>query len=151
LGTCIHIESVHGIGATILKNLDFKDNFISLYNHSIVEILIHSSGLILICTIDGHISNHSIVIATLNSISFSCNAFAFSIRNVSSIVVVSQAFDSKSSTPNVGLSPEKCIAGLGFFLSIFSSTFFFISSFINERDISCGCETSSSSSLLPQL
>ncbi|MEI8253853.1 MAG: hypothetical protein WCG25_09210 [bacterium] len=138
LGTCIHMESVHGIGATIVKNLTFKDNLISLYNHSILEIFIHSSSFILICTIDGHISNHSIVIGTLNSISFSCSAFAFSIRNVSSIVVASQAFDSMRSTQNVGLSPEKCIIGLGFFFSIFSSTFFFISSFINERDISCG-------------
>ncbi|MEI8252878.1 MAG: hypothetical protein WCG25_03930 [bacterium] len=110
----------------------------SLYNDSIVDIFIHSSNFILICTIEGHISNHSIIIGTLNSINFSCNALAFSIRNVSSIVVVSQAFDSIKSIPNVGLSPEKCIAGLGFFLSIFSSTFFFISSLINERDISCG-------------
>jgi len=138
LGTCIHTESVHGIGATILKNLDFKDSLISLYNHSIVEILIHSSGLILICTIDGHISNHSIVIGTLNSINFSCNAFAFSIKKASSIVVVSPEFDSIRSTAKVGLSPEKCIFGLGFFFSIFSSTFFFISSLIKERDISCG-------------
>jgi|GEM_PF-5172940 len=136
LGTCIPTESVPGIGATILKNLDFRDNLISLYNHSIVDILIHSSGFILIWTIEGHMSNHSMVMGTLNSISFSCKAFAFSIRKVSSIVVVSQAFDSISSTPKVGLSPEKWSVGLGFFFSIFSSTFFLISSLIKERDIS---------------
>jgi len=47
-GSWIQILSVPGIGATILSDFDFNESAISLASHSIVEILIHSSGLILI-------------------------------------------------------------------------------------------------------
>gem|GEM_PF-2054314 len=99
LGNWIPTQSVPGIGATILSDLDFNDNAISLVNHSIVEILIHESGLILICTMDGPISNPSMVIGTLNSNNLSCRALAFSIRNVSSIVTASPGFCSRSERP----------------------------------------------------
>jgi len=87
-GNWIPTQSVPGIGATIRTDFDLSDNEISLDNPSIVESLIPSSGLILICTMEGPISNHSIMIGTLNSINLFCSAFAFSIRNVSSIVMV---------------------------------------------------------------
>ena len=87
-GNWIPTQSVPGIGATIRTDLDLSDNEISLDNHSIVESLIPSSGLILICTIEGPISNPSIIMGTLNSINLFCKALAFSIRNVSSIVTV---------------------------------------------------------------
>ena len=85
-GNWIPTQSVPGIGATILNDLDFKESAISFVRLSIVDILIPSSGLILICTMEGPISNHSIMIGTLNSINLFCNALAFSIRNVSSMV-----------------------------------------------------------------
>lgn len=88
LGNWIPTQSVPGIGATILTDFDFNDNEISLERLSIVDNLIPSSGFILICTMEGPISNHSIMIGTLNSINLFCNAFAFSIKNVSSIVIV---------------------------------------------------------------
>ena len=87
-GSWIPTQSVPGIGATIRTDLDLSDNEISLDRLSIVDNLIPSSGLILIWTIEGPISNHSIMIGTLNSISLFCNAFAFSIKNASSIVTV---------------------------------------------------------------
>lgn len=87
-GSWIPTQSVPGIGATIRTDLDLSDNEISFDNHSIVASLIPSSGFILICTMEGPISNHSIMIGTLNSINLFCNAFAFSIKNVSSMVTV---------------------------------------------------------------
>ena len=47
-GNWIQILSVPGIGATILSDFDLSERAISFANHSIVDILIHSSGLILI-------------------------------------------------------------------------------------------------------
>ncbi len=85
-GIWIPTASVPGIGAIILIDFTLSDDAISFFNPAIVDILIHASGLILICTIDGHISNPSILIGTLNSISLSWSAFAFSIKNLSSIV-----------------------------------------------------------------
>ena len=87
-GNWIPTQSVPGMGATILTDFDLSDNEISLDNPSIIDNLIPSSGLILICTMEGPISNHSIMIGTLNSINLFCSAFAFSIKNVSSIVTV---------------------------------------------------------------
>ena len=86
LGNWIPTQSVPGIGATILTDFDLSDKEISLERLSMVDNFIPSSGLILICTMEGPISNHSIMIGTLNSISLFCNALAFSIRKVSSIV-----------------------------------------------------------------
>ena len=94
-GNWIPTQSVHGIGATIRTDLDLSDKEISLDNHSIIDNLIPSSGLILICTMEGPISNHSIMIGTSNSINLFCNALAFSMRNVSSIVTVCSALVSK--------------------------------------------------------
>jgi hypothetical protein len=135
LGNCIHTESVPGIGAIILRDLDFNDNLISFVSASIFDIVIPASGFILICTIDGHKSNHSILIATLNSISLSCSDFAFSMRNFSSIVADPPALDFNKEISNVGLSHEKLIVGLGLFSSNFSSTFCFIIFLIKELDI----------------
>lgn len=87
-GNWIPTQSVPGIGAMILTDLDLRESEISLVNHSIIASLIPSSGLILICTMEGPISNHSIMIGTLNSNNLFCNALAFSIKNVSSIVTV---------------------------------------------------------------
>jgi len=47
-GIWIPTQSVHGIGAIILRDFDFKDIAISFVNDSIVVILIPDSGLILI-------------------------------------------------------------------------------------------------------
>jgi len=85
-GNWIPIQSVPGIGAIILTDLDLRESEISFVKLSMVESLIPSSGFTLICTMEGPISNHSIIIGTLNSINLFCNAFAFSIRNVSSMV-----------------------------------------------------------------
>lgn len=73
-GICIPTASVHGIGAIILNDFVLSDDAISFFKPSIVDILIPASGLILIWTIDGQISNPSILIGTLNSISLACNA-----------------------------------------------------------------------------
>ena len=56
------MQSVHGIGATILTDLVRRDNFILSIKFVTAEILIHSASLILICTTDGQISNHSMEI-----------------------------------------------------------------------------------------
>jgi len=71
----------------------------------------------------------------LNSINLSCNDFAFSIKNFSSIVVTSHVLDFKIDVLNVGLSQEKFMTGLGLFSSIFSSTFCFIIVLIKESEI----------------
>lgn len=105
-GICIPTASVPGIGAIILIDFTLRDEAISFLSHSIVDILMPASGLILIWTIDGHISNHSILIGTLNSISFSWRAFAFSIRNLSSIVDDCPTPLCMMLVSNVGLSFE---------------------------------------------
>lgn len=124
-GICIHTVSVPGIGAIILSDLVLSDEDISSLSDSIEESLIPASGLILNCTIDGQISNPSICIATPNSISLLCNALAFSIKNVSSIVAVCQILVCISDISNVGLSLENDTTGLIFssFSAIFSCTF----------------------------
>jgi hypothetical protein len=48
LGICIPIQSVHGIGATILTDLVRNDNFILSIKFVTAEILIHSANFILI-------------------------------------------------------------------------------------------------------
>ena len=106
----------------MLNDLDFKASLISFCKFSIAEILIHSSGLILICTIDGQISNPSIVIGTQNSANLICKSFAFSTKNSSSILVSFPRFDSNAEYWKVGLSPEYWMTGFGFFSSIFCST-----------------------------
>ena len=90
----------------ILSDLDLRESLISFASPSIAEILIPSSGLILICTIEGPISKPSIAIGTPNSPSLVCKAFAFSTRKFSSIVCSCPSVDSKSEVPKVGLSPE---------------------------------------------
>jgi hypothetical protein len=154
-GNCIPTQSVPGIGATIRTDLDLSDNEISFDNHSIVASLIPSSGFILIWTIEGPISNHSIIIGTLNSINLFCNAFAFSIRNVSSIVIDCSALVSRIAWLNVGFSPEKFIVGLVFlsltfsFSSIFLSSLSLMSDLMSERETglqNSGFISSSSSS-----
>jgi len=129
----------------ILIDFTLRDDAISFFNHSIVEILIPASGLILICTIDGHISNPSILIGTLNSINLSCSALAFSIKNFSSIVVDSHTPLCIILVSNVGLSFEKLIFGLallGSFSCNFSSTFCLMICFSTAGEsgchISCG-------------
>ena len=147
-GICIHTASVPGIGAMILIDFTLSDEAISFLSHSIVDILIPASGLILICTIDGQISNHSILIGTLNSISLSCKAFAFSIRNFSSIVVVSPTPLCMILVSKVGLSLEKLIFGLALFGSfslIFSSTFCLMICFNTEGDMGCPIECAAAS------
>jgi hypothetical protein len=139
-GICIHTASVPGIGAMILMDFTLRDDAISFFNHSIVDIFIPASGLILICTIDGPISNHSILIGTLNSISLSWRALAFSIRNFSSIVVDSPTPLCMMLVSNVGLSLEKLMFGLallGSFSLIFSSTFFLIISLSTAGESGC--------------
>ena len=78
LGICIPTLSVPGIGATILSDFDFKESLISFAKFSIEEILIHSDGLILICTTEGPISNPSTDTGIPNSINLFCKDFAFS-------------------------------------------------------------------------
>jgi hypothetical protein len=73
-GICIQIQSVQGIGATILTDFVRRDNFILSIKFVTAEILIHSASLILICTTDGQISNHSIEIYIQNSANLFCNA-----------------------------------------------------------------------------
>lgn len=70
----------------ILSDFDLRESLISLVRPSIAEILIPSSSLTLICTIEGPISNPSIEIGAQNSANFACKALAFSTRNCSSIV-----------------------------------------------------------------
>jgi hypothetical protein len=108
---------------------------ISFVRDSIFDIATHASGLILICTTDGHKSNHSIVTGTLNSINLSCKDFAFSTKNFSFIGVLESHTFSKL-VEKVGLSHENFIVGLIFFSfsAIFSSTFLLKISFINEFD-----------------
>jgi len=137
-GSWIPTVSVPGIGAIILRDFDFNDNLISFANHSILDIAIPASGLILICTIDGHKSNHSILIATLNSNSLFCRDLAFSIKNLSSIVVEVHKFDFSKDMSNVGLSHENLIIGFGFLSNSFCSVCCFIMLLIKERDTSCG-------------
>jgi hypothetical protein len=48
LGICIPIQSVHGIGATILTDLVRSDNLILSIRFVMDDILIHSANLILI-------------------------------------------------------------------------------------------------------
>ena len=96
LGIWIPIISVPGIGAIILSDFDFNESLISLLSPSIAEILIPSSGLILIWTIDGQISNPSIAIGTQNSESFVCKAFAFSTKKFSSTVCWFPRLDSNA-------------------------------------------------------
>jgi len=103
-----------------------------------LDIAIPASGLTLICTIDGQRSNHSILMATLNSFNLLCKDLAFSIRNFSSIVVVTPALDLSKDISKVGLSHENLIIGFGFFSSIFSSAFCLIILLIKERETSCG-------------
>jgi hypothetical protein len=110
-GIWIPTVSVPGIGATILNDLDFKDNLISFVNDSILEIATHASGLILICTTDGHKSNHSIVTGTLNSNNLSWSDLAFSTKNLSFIDELEFPGFSND-VLNVGLSHENLIVGL---------------------------------------
>jgi hypothetical protein len=139
-GSWIPTQSVPGIGATILSDLHLSDNAISFVSHSIVAILIPDSGLILICTIDGPISNPSMMIGTLNSNNLFCNDLAFSIKKDSSIETHDEAlFSIVVHTLKVGFSPEKLIIGLSFlslsFSCIFSSSLFLRRLLINEREI----------------
>jgi hypothetical protein len=61
-GIWIPIQSVHGIGATILTDFVRSESLILSIKFVMAEILIHSASLILIWTTDGPISNHSIEI-----------------------------------------------------------------------------------------
>jgi hypothetical protein len=81
-GICIPIQSVPGTGETIRRAFALSDSAISFFRFSIAETLIPASGLILICTIDGQISNQSIDTGTLNSRSLSCNHFACCNKNL---------------------------------------------------------------------
>jgi hypothetical protein len=102
------------MGAIIRKDLDLSDSLMSFVKFSIEEILIHSDGLILICTIEGPMSNPSTDTGIPNSINLFCRDFAFSTIKFWSIEVVCPSVVSKREYGKVGLSPEKWILGRGF-------------------------------------
>jgi len=132
-GNWIPTDHVPGIGAITLSDLVLSERDRSFASFSIVETLIPASGLILIWTMDGPISNHSICTGTLNSISLFCNALALSMRNLSSMACVLPWSESNKEIPNVGLSEENDMFCLGFAFVvscfwelILSSNFFLI-------------------------
>lgn len=78
LGIWIPTLSVPGIGAMILSDLDLRESLMSFSRFSIAEILIPWEGLILICTMEGPISNPSTETGIQNSNNFFSSDFAFS-------------------------------------------------------------------------